>query len=70
MCGQTRAEFDFGFSESGSDSETTEDRGGSVVRDESDAESSIIPVERVSPQLSLPNLDLNLSGIEGLTVRE
>jgi hypothetical protein len=64
------SDFDFGFSESGSDSETTEDRSGSVVRDESDAESLIIPVERVSPQLSLPNLDLNLSGMEGLTVRE
>ncbi|KAJ5132568.1 hypothetical protein N7448_006726 [Penicillium atrosanguineum] len=57
------SEFDFGFSAGGSDSETEEDK-------ESDAESMIIPVDQVSPQLSLPNLDLHLSGIEGLSVRD
>lgn len=67
------SEFDFGFSEVGSDSESDQqDREGvpEVVDDESDAESLIIPVERVSPQLSLPNLDFHLTGIEGLTIRE
>lgn len=67
------SEFDFGFSEVGSDSESDQqDREGApeVVDDESDAESLIIPVERVSPQLSLPNMDLHLTGIEGLTIHE
>ncbi|KAJ5211933.1 uncharacterized protein N7498_003579 [Penicillium cinerascens] len=67
------SEFDFGFSEVGSDSESDQqDREGvpEVVNDESDAESLIIPVERVSPQLSQPNLDSHLTGIEGLTIRE
>lgn len=67
------SEFDFGFSEVGSDSESDQlDREDvpEVVDDENDAESLIIPVERVSPQLSLPNLDSHLTGIEGLTIRE
>jgi len=66
------SEFDFGFSETGSDSETNpEDReDGSAIPDDSDAESLIIPVERVPPQLSLPTLDSHLGAIEGLTVRD
>ncbi|KAJ6115599.1 hypothetical protein N7523_006016 [Penicillium sp. IBT 18751x] len=65
------SEFDFGFSAGGSDSETEEEeRKGLRFRDESDAESIIIPGDQLSPQLSLPNLDLHLSGIQGLSVRD
>lgn len=64
------SDFDFGFSAGGSDSETEEEQRGSGVQDESDAESMIIPVDRVSPQLSLPSLDLHLSGFRGLSVRD
>ncbi|KAJ5684045.1 uncharacterized protein N7477_000390, partial [Penicillium maclennaniae] len=62
------SEFDFGFSAGGSDSETEEEeRKGLSFWDEGDAESMIIPGDQLSPQLSLPNLDLHLSGIEGLS---
>lgn len=65
------SEFDFGFSARGSDSETEEDESrGSRCRDESDAESMIIPADQVFPQLSLPTLDLHLRGIEELSIRD
>ncbi|OOQ90906.1 protein kinase domain-containing protein [Penicillium brasilianum] len=66
------SEFDFGFTDAGSDSETNEDREDlEDVVDRSILEEEDVPVRvnRVSPKLSLPNLDVNIRGIEGLTFR-
>ncbi|KAJ5574109.1 uncharacterized protein N7459_008536 [Penicillium hispanicum] len=44
-----------------------------LEEDENEAEDDVEPavqVERVSPQLELPDLDVNITGIEGLTFRE
>lgn len=65
------SEFDFGFSEAASDSETNPEE---LQEDEDEVDSSVlddfesfVPVDRVSPQLLLPDLDANITGIEGLT---
>jgi hypothetical protein len=65
------SEFDFGFSDGGSDSETNEGQEDQAdVVDRSILEEDVpIQVDRVSPQLSLPILDVHISGIEGLTFR-
>lgn len=65
------SEFDFGFTDGGSDSETNEDQEDHAdVVDRSILEEEVpIQVDRVSPQLSLPALDVHISGIEGLTFR-
>jgi len=72
------SEFDFGFSDAASDSETNlEELKEDEDEDEEEVDSSvlddfepIIAIDRVSPQLSLPD-DLNhsIGGIEGLTFR-
>lgn len=73
------SEFDFGFV-GGEDEDDVSDANASVEsHGEEGEEESIIPgeedlesilqVERVSPQLSLPDLDVNITGIEGLTFR-
>lgn len=76
------SEFDFGFSDANSDCETTLEDGngdGDVLEelDELDEVDSsvlddfepIVPVDRESPQLFLPDLDSNITGIETLTFR-
>ncbi|KAJ5988970.1 hypothetical protein N7481_004180 [Penicillium waksmanii] len=68
------SEFDFGFSEAASDSETNPEELQDGAEDEIDPSilddfESIEPVDRVSPQLSLPDLDSNITGIEALTFR-
>jgi hypothetical protein len=66
------SEFDFGFTDGGSDSEIDEDQEDQAdVVDRSILEEEEVPiqVDRVSPQLSLPALDVHISGIEGLTFR-
>lgn len=66
------SDFDFGFSDGGSDSETlgnlNEDEEGVVDGDALFEEEEIVQVDRVSPQLSLPSLDLHLTGIEDLAL--
>ncbi|KAJ5709388.1 hypothetical protein N7493_010722 [Penicillium malachiteum] len=72
------SDFDFGFSGGGSDSETL---GEEIYRnapslleedeDEDDVESVIqVDRDRVSPQLSLPELDIHLTGIEDLKLHQ
>lgn len=66
------SEFDFGFTDGGSDSETNEDQEDQVdVVDRSILEEEEVPIQidRVSPQLALPAFDVHISGIEGLTFR-
>ncbi|KAJ5386537.1 hypothetical protein N7509_009078 [Penicillium cosmopolitanum] len=68
------SEFDFGFSEAASDSETNPEELQDGFEDEIDPSilddfEPIEPVDRVSPQLSLPDLDANITGIEALTFR-
>ncbi|KAJ5692893.1 hypothetical protein N7462_002316 [Penicillium macrosclerotiorum] len=65
------SEFDFGFSDAGSESEAGEssDRRDEVEVAMEEDEEMPIQVDRVSPQLSLPDLDVNITGIEGLTFR-
>ncbi|KAJ5890978.1 uncharacterized protein N7473_007206 [Penicillium subrubescens] len=66
------SEFDFGFTDGGSDSEIDEDQEDQAdVVDRSILEEEEVPiqVDRVSPQLSLPALDVHISGMEGLTFR-
>lgn len=68
------SDFDFGFSDGGSDSETLgnldEGVDGEVDVDVDGLfeEEEIVQVDRVSPQLSLPSLDLHLTGIEDLAL--
>lgn len=64
------SEFDFGFSDAASDSETNPEE----LQDEDEIDPSILddfestdPVDRISPQLSLPDLDVNITGIDELT---
>lgn len=73
------SEFDFGFVGGEDDDDDVSDANASVESHGEEGEESIIPeeedlesilqVERVSPQLSLPDLDVNITGIEGLTFR-
>jgi hypothetical protein len=68
------SEFDFGFSEATSDSETNPEELQDEIEDEVDPSilddfEEIEPVDRVLPQLSLPDLDANITGIEALTFR-
>ncbi|KAJ5174606.1 uncharacterized protein N7482_000483 [Penicillium canariense] len=65
------SEFDFGFSDAASDSETNDEQDDQDVDDRAILEEEVpIHVDRVSPQLSLPDLDVHIGGIEGLTFRE
>lgn len=67
------SEFDFGFSDVGSESGTNEEEqvGESSGLEEEDVDlDGIVEIDRVSPQLSLPDLDVHITGIEGLTVHE
>ncbi|KAJ9486466.1 hypothetical protein VN97_g6895, partial [Penicillium thymicola] len=71
VCGSV-SEFDFGFGEAGSESESNVEEGEFVdfeieEDDISEFEEPEIRVEQVSPQLYLPELDMNITGIEGLT---
>lgn len=74
FCSSSVSDLDFGFSDVASDADTSledqdEDPEPSLLeRDIADIESTV-QVERVSPQLSLPDLDVNITGIEGLTFR-
>ena len=67
------SEFDFGFTDVGSDTDTNEDQQEfehADVVDWSILEDDVpIQVDGVSPQLSLPNLDMHISGLESLTFR-
>lgn len=67
------SEFDFGFTDAGSDSDTNEGQQEfehTDVVDRSILEEDVpLQVDRVSPQLSLPNLDARISGLESLTFR-
>ncbi|KAJ5735347.1 uncharacterized protein N7483_000472 [Penicillium malachiteum] len=69
------SDFDFGFSDGGSDSETLGDemyRNAPSLLEEEDEDDveSVVQVDRVSPQLSLPELDIHLTGIEGLKLHQ
>ena len=75
------SEFDFGFSDAGGESETDgeepgeEDDEPSLLGDNetevaADVRLPVIQVEQVSPQLVLPDFDVNITGIDGLTFRE
>lgn len=71
VCGSV-SEFDFGFGDAGSESESNIEEGefvdfGIEEDDISEFEEPEIRVEQVSPQLYLPELDMNITGIEGLT---
>ncbi|CAI7627492.1 unnamed protein product [Penicillium glandicola] len=72
VCGSV-SEFDFGFGDAGSESESNveDDFLDFDIEEEdedvSDFEEPEIRVEKVSPQLYLPELDMNITGIEGLT---
>ncbi|KAJ5588228.1 hypothetical protein N7537_010906 [Penicillium hordei] len=71
VCGSV-SEFDFGFGDAGSESESNVEEGEFVdfeieEDDISEFEEPEIRVEQVSPQLYLPELDMNITGIEGLT---
>ncbi|KGO50361.1 hypothetical protein PEX1_105630 [Penicillium expansum] len=71
ICGSV-SEFDFGFGDAGSESESNVEEGDFVdfdieEEDLSEFEEPEIRVEKVSPQLYLPELDMNITGIEGLT---
>ncbi|KAJ5155897.1 hypothetical protein N7492_008700 [Penicillium capsulatum] len=70
-CSSSVSEFDFGFSDAASDADTSlEDREEEAESSQLEADlADIVPVDRVSPQLSLPDLDVNITGIEGLTFR-
>ncbi|KAF3387020.1 hypothetical protein F1880_000266 [Penicillium rolfsii] len=66
------SEFDFGFTDGGSDSDTNqdqEDQANVVDRSILEEEELPIQVNRVSPQLSLPALDVQIKGMERLTFR-
>jgi hypothetical protein len=67
------SDFDFGFEE-GSDSEVLgEMHDGSepsLLEVDEDDLASIVEIDHVSPQLSLPSLDIHLTGIDGLTIHE
>ncbi|KAJ5645032.1 hypothetical protein N7507_011043 [Penicillium longicatenatum] len=67
------SDFDFGFEE-GSDSEVLGDihdgSEPSLLEVDEDDLASIVEIDRVSPQLSLPSLDIHLTGIDGLTTHE
>lgn len=64
------SEFDFGFSDaSGSGTNAEEQVGESSGLEEEDVDvDGIVEIDRVSPQLALPDLDVHIRGIEGLTV--
>ncbi|KAJ5749237.1 uncharacterized protein N7511_010933 [Penicillium nucicola] len=80
---ESASEFDFGFDDTGSGTESVDDdseaeteheRGqGPQIKIEEDSDEDVsddepeIHVDRVSPQLYLPDLDMNITGIEGLT---
>ncbi|KAJ5092889.1 hypothetical protein N7456_008750 [Penicillium angulare] len=76
---ESPALFDFGFSGVESDGDMTGQESDahepSLLEEEEDEDreedimDSDTKVDRVSPQLSLPDLDLHLTGIEGLTLR-
>lgn len=71
VCGSV-SEFDFGFGDAGSESESNVEEGEFVdfeieEDDISEFEEPEIRVDQVSPQLYLPELDMNITGIEGLT---
>ena len=71
VCGSV-SEFDFGFGDAGTESESNVEEGEFVdfeieEDDISEFEEPEIRVEQVSPQLYLPELDMNITGIEGLT---
>ncbi|KAJ5925710.1 hypothetical protein N7454_008349 [Penicillium verhagenii] len=72
--GSSVSDFDFGFGDEGSDSEVQEGEESEpslLEVDEDDGDLALmVEVDRVSPQLSLPTLDLQLTGMEGLTVHE
>lgn len=67
------SEFDFGFTDAGSDTDTNEDQQEFEHADAVDRsileEDVPIQVDQVSPQLSLPSLDAHISGLESLTFR-
>lgn len=68
------SDFDFGF-EGGSDSEALGEMHDyesepSLLEVDEDELAEIVELDRVSPQLSLPSLDIHLSGIDGLTIHE
>lgn len=74
VCGSV-SEFDFGFGDAGSESESNIEEGEFVdfeieEDDISEFEEPEIRVEQVSPQLYLPELDMNITGIEGLTFQK
>lgn len=73
-CSSSVSDFEFGFSDAASDADTSlgdqEDELEPSLLEEDIADiESILQVARVSPQLSLPDLDANITGIEGLTFR-
>lgn len=72
VCGSV-SEFDFGFGDAGSGSESesnVEDGDFDLDIEEEDVsefEEPEIRVEQALPQLYLPELDMNITGIEGMT---
>ncbi|EKV16276.1 Serine/threonine-protein kinase 33 [Penicillium digitatum] len=60
------SEFDFGFGDAGSESESNVE---GEEEDLSEFEEPEIRVEQVSPQLYLPELDMSITGIEELTFK-
>jgi hypothetical protein len=77
---ESASEFDFGFEDTASGTESEDEtehereKGPQVkiqVEEDSDGDISEdepeIRVDRVSPQLYLPDLDVNITGVEGLT---
>lgn len=74
-CSSSGSDAEFGFSDATSDADTSlkgqeEDVELPLFEEESAGGESIIQVDRESPKLSLPDLDVNITGIEGLTLQE
>ncbi|KAJ6166934.1 hypothetical protein N7470_002381 [Penicillium chermesinum] len=70
---ESMSEFEFGFSDGRSDSGTNFDDqiGDSSGLEEEDVDlDGIVEIDRLSPQLSLPDLDVHISGIEALAVHD
>lgn len=68
------SDFDFGF-EGGSDSEALGEMHDyesepSLLEVDEDELAEIVELDRVSPQLSLPSLDIHLTGMDKLTIHE
>ncbi|KAJ5760497.1 hypothetical protein N7520_007653 [Penicillium odoratum] len=66
----SNSDFDFGFE--GSDSEVHErcevETEPSLLEVDEDDLASMVDLDRISPQLALPDLDVHLTGIERLTI--